>query len=78
MQFSVGSSDPIIGPTINDLVKHVEKQKKKGLNPKRVGAAFNHKAVTTSNWLPSFGRVWNQGRRKQSRFQYESEKKKKT
>uniref|UniRef100_A0A670K3E2 Centrosomal AT-AC splicing factor n=1 Tax=Podarcis muralis TaxID=64176 RepID=A0A670K3E2_PODMU len=40
-----------------------EKQKLKKLPPNRVGANFDHTSQTGEGWLPSFGRVWNHGRR---------------
>ena len=46
-----------------------EKQKLKKLPPDRVGANFDHSSSTSAGWLPSFGRVWNNGRRWQSRYQ---------
>ncbi|XP_006811383.1 centrosomal AT-AC splicing factor-like [Saccoglossus kowalevskii] len=58
---------PVIGPTEEDFLKHLERERKRKLNPNRVGANFDHKIPTNDEWLPSFGRVWNQGRRWQSR-----------
>lgn len=46
----------------------VEKERKRKLNPKRVGANFDHSAETSEDWLPSFGRVWNHGPRWRSRY----------
>ncbi|KAG1682492.1 Coiled-coil domain-containing protein 84 [Nymphon striatum] len=57
-----------IGPTLRDFEQHLKQEKKKKLNPNRVGANFDHNAPTSSDWLPSFGRVWNMGRRWQSRY----------
>ncbi|XP_063799553.1 centrosomal AT-AC splicing factor [Pseudophryne corroboree] len=62
-----------IGPSLEDFLKHKEKMKLKKLPPNRVGANFDHSAPTDEGWLPSFGRVWNSGRRWQSRHQYRSE-----
>lgn len=45
-----------------------EQEKLKKLPPNRVGANFDHSSHTDANWLPSFGRVWNSGRRWQSRW----------
>ncbi|KAL3249857.1 hypothetical protein MRX96_055792 [Rhipicephalus microplus] len=39
------------------------------------GANFDHFSKTSEEWLPSFGRVWNFGRRWQSRSQYRKEEK---
>ncbi|KAK7471477.1 hypothetical protein BaRGS_00035871 [Batillaria attramentaria] len=52
-----------IGPTMEEFRKHLEREKKRKLPAGRVGAKFNHKAETAAEWLPSFGRVWNHGRR---------------
>lgn len=61
------------------------------LNPKRVGAAWAErrkiememekrgeavKSDYNANWLPNFGRVWQSGSRKESRKEFEKEKKK--
>ncbi|KAH7945985.1 hypothetical protein HPB49_018671 [Dermacentor silvarum] len=56
-----------IGPTMEDFQKHLFLEKRKKLNPNRVGANFDHFSETSEEWLPSFGRVWNFGRRWQSR-----------
>ncbi|KAM0937314.1 hypothetical protein DsansV1_C25g0187101 [Dioscorea sansibarensis] len=63
----------------------------KKLNPKRVGAAWAEKRrvelelekqgkITQkphdANWLPNFGRVWQAGTRKESRKEFEKEKRK--
>lgn len=50
------------------LIITEEKQKLKKLPPDRVGANFDHSSSTSAGWLPSFGRVWNNGRRWQSRY----------
>ncbi|KAM9299050.1 LOW QUALITY PROTEIN: centrosomal AT-AC splicing factor [Gastrophryne carolinensis] len=62
-----------IGPTLEGFLKHKEKMALKKLPPNRVGANFDHNAETDAGWLPSFGRVWNSGRRWQSRHQYRKE-----
>ncbi|CAK7336721.1 unnamed protein product [Dovyalis caffra] len=61
------------------------------LNPKRVGAAWAErrkmememekrgemvKSDCNANWLPNFGRVWQSGSRKESRKEFEKEKRK--
>ncbi|NXD92970.1 CCD84 protein, partial [Chaetorhynchus papuensis] len=56
-----------IGPSYEEFLKHKEKQKLKKLPVERVGANFDHTSETSDSWLPSFGRVWNHGRRWQSR-----------
>ncbi|NXY25114.1 CCD84 protein, partial [Atrichornis clamosus] len=56
-----------IGPSYEEFLKHKEKQKLKKLPVDRVGANFDHTSQTSDSWLPSFGRVWNHGRRWQSR-----------
>ncbi|XP_033290341.1 centrosomal AT-AC splicing factor isoform X4 [Orcinus orca] len=55
-------------PTHVKLLIVEEKQKLKKLPPDRVGANFDHNSSTGAGWLPSFGRVWNNGRRWQSRY----------
>ncbi|XP_056398642.1 centrosomal AT-AC splicing factor isoform X3 [Hyla sarda] len=62
-----------IGPSMEGFLKHKEKMTLKKLPPNRVGANFDHNASTDEGWLPSFGRVWNSGRRWQSRHQYRNE-----
>ncbi|KAJ7305353.1 hypothetical protein JRQ81_011279 [Phrynocephalus forsythii] len=62
-----------IGPSYEEFLKEKEKQKLKKLPPNRVGANFDHTSQTAEGWLPSFGRVWNHGRRWQSRFQFKAE-----
>uniref|UniRef100_A0A8C5Q1A6 Centrosomal AT-AC splicing factor n=1 Tax=Leptobrachium leishanense TaxID=445787 RepID=A0A8C5Q1A6_9ANUR len=62
-----------IGPSHADFLKHQEMMKLKKLPANRVGANFDHSSQTDEGWLPSFGRVWNSGRRWQSRHQYRSE-----
>ncbi|NWT20474.1 CCD84 protein, partial [Vireo altiloquus] len=56
-----------IGPSYEEFLKNKEKQKLKKLPVERVGANFDHTSQTSDSWLPSFGRVWNHGRRWQSR-----------
>ncbi|KAI0235528.1 hypothetical protein LSAT2_013970 [Lamellibrachia satsuma] len=53
------TSTGVIGPTLDDLHKHVEKTRKRKLPAARVGADFKHKERQSSTWLPSFGRVWS-------------------
>ncbi|XP_072774334.1 centrosomal AT-AC splicing factor isoform X2 [Taeniopygia guttata] len=62
-----------IGPSYEEFLKHKEKQKLKKLPAERVGANFDHTSQTSDSWLPSFGRVWNHGRRWQSRHQFRTE-----
>ncbi|XP_075822316.1 centrosomal AT-AC splicing factor isoform X2 [Microtus pennsylvanicus] len=62
-----------IGPSYEEFLKEKEKQKLKKLPPERVGANFDHNSDTSAGWLPSFGRVWNNGRRWQSRHQFKTE-----
>ncbi|XP_007245331.3 coiled-coil domain-containing protein 84 isoform X1 [Astyanax mexicanus] len=62
-----------IGPSVQEFLKHKEQEKLKKLPPNRVGANFDHGSHTDANWLPSFGRVWNSGRRWQSRHQFRQE-----
>ncbi|XP_021231415.1 coiled-coil domain-containing protein 84 isoform X2 [Numida meleagris] len=62
-----------IGPSYEEFLKQKEKQKLKKLPAERVGANFDHASQTGDSWLPSFGRVWNHGRRWQSRHQFRAE-----
>nr|XP_058926070.1 centrosomal AT-AC splicing factor isoform X1 [Kogia breviceps] len=62
------SGNQQIGPSYEEFLKEKEKQKLKKLPPDRVGANFDHNSSTGAGWLPSFGRVWNNGRRWQSRY----------
>lgn len=62
-----------MGPSLQGFLKHKEQEKLKKLPPNRVGANFDHSSQTDVNWLPSFGRVWNSGRRWQSRHQFRQE-----
>nr|XP_055056362.1 coiled-coil domain-containing protein 84 [Misgurnus anguillicaudatus] len=68
-----GSGQKEIGPSVQQFLKHKEQEKLKKLPPNRVGANFDHSSHTDANWLPSFGRVWNSGRRWQSRHQFREE-----
>merc|ERR1711962_200366 len=64
-----------IGPSQADFDRYCEQKKKSKLNPNRVGANFNHTVVNgedSSDWLPSFGAVWNEGARWKSRTQFKS------
>ncbi|XP_062272959.1 coiled-coil domain-containing protein 84 [Scomber scombrus] len=62
-----------IGPSLQEFLKQKEQEKLRKLPPNRVGANFDHSSHTDANWLPSFGRVWNSGRRWQSRHQFRQE-----
>lgn len=68
-----GAAQPEIGPSLQEFLKKKEQEKLKKLPPNRVGANFDHSSHTDANWLPSFGRVWNSGRRWQSRHQFRQE-----
>lgn len=70
---SSGTARQEIGPSLQDFLKQKEQEKLKKLPPNRVGANFDHSSQTDANWLPSFGRVWNSGRRWQSRHQFREE-----
>ncbi|XP_027335049.1 TITAN-like protein isoform X1 [Abrus precatorius] len=79
-------------PVLGSLVSHSNNSgKSKKLNPKRVGAAWAEKRKIEmemekrgeivrnecdANWLPNFGRVWQSGSRRESRKEFEREKKK--
>ncbi|XP_072288866.1 centrosomal AT-AC splicing factor [Eucyclogobius newberryi] len=67
------ATQPEMGPSLQGFLKHKEQEKLKKLPPNRVGANFDHSSHTDDNWLPSFGRVWNSGRRWQSRHQFRDE-----
>ncbi|XP_063111974.1 centrosomal AT-AC splicing factor isoform X2 [Cavia porcellus] len=67
------SGNQQIGPSYEEFLKEKERQKLKKLPPDRVGANFDHSSSTSAGWLPSFGRVWNNGRRWQSRHQFKTE-----
>ncbi|XP_072243623.1 centrosomal AT-AC splicing factor [Leuresthes tenuis] len=71
------AAQPQIGPSLQDFLKQKEQQKLRKLPPNRVGANFDHSSHTDANWLPSFGRVWNSGRRWQSRHQFRQEERQK-
>ncbi|KAL3886981.1 hypothetical protein ACJMK2_026937 [Sinanodonta woodiana] len=71
-----GDKKTEIGPTMQDYEKHLEREKKKRLPSTRVGAKFDHNAETSAQWLPSFGGVWNSGRRLQSQQYFGRQKKK--
>nr|XP_033774438.1 coiled-coil domain-containing protein 84 isoform X2 [Geotrypetes seraphini] len=62
-----------IGPSFEEFQKQQEKERLRKLPPNRVGANFDHSSQTDEGWLPSFGRVWNNGRRWQSRHQFRRE-----
>ncbi|KAJ0044136.1 hypothetical protein NL108_009797, partial [Boleophthalmus pectinirostris] len=70
---SGSATQPEMGPSLQGFLKHKEQEKLKKLPPNRVGANFDHSSHTDANWLPSFGRVWNSGRRWQSRHQFRHE-----
>ncbi|XP_015192878.2 centrosomal AT-AC splicing factor [Lepisosteus oculatus] len=62
-----------IGPSHEEFLKRKEQEKLRKLPSHRVGANFDHSSQTDAGWLPSFGRVWNSGRRWQSRHQFRAE-----
>ncbi|KAM3611023.1 uncharacterized protein V6R79_012558 [Siganus canaliculatus] len=70
---SGASTHSEIGPSLQEFLKQKEQEKLRKLPPNRVGANFDHSSHTDANWLPSFGRVWNSGRRWQSRHQFRQE-----
>ncbi|EDO39365.1 predicted protein [Nematostella vectensis] len=65
---------PQIGPSLEAFQKYAQNRNKLKQNPNRVGANFNREQDTSDEWLPSFGRLWNQGPRWQSRHEYRREK----
>ncbi|MGH0129772.1 UNVERIFIED_CONTAM: hypothetical protein FKN15_059456 [Acipenser sinensis] len=70
---SSGTQEPQAGPSHEEFLKHKEQEKLRKLPANRVGANFDHASQTDAGWLPSFGRVWNSGRRWQSRHQFRAE-----
>ncbi|KAK6469224.1 coiled-coil domain-containing protein 84 isoform X2 [Huso huso] len=68
-----GTQEPQAGPSHEEFLKHKEQEKLRKLPASRVGANFDHASQTDAGWLPSFGRVWNSGRRWQSRHQFRAE-----
>ncbi|KAM9821875.1 coiled-coil domain-containing protein 84 [Syngnathus typhle] len=70
---SSNTAPPEIGPSAQGFLRQKEQEKLRKLPPNRVGANFDHSSHTDANWLPSFGRVWNSGRRWQSRHQFRQE-----
>ncbi|XP_033641655.1 coiled-coil domain-containing protein 84-like [Asterias rubens] len=65
-----------MGPSEEEFKQHLERQRRSKLNPNRVGANFDHSSPASEAWLPSFGRVWNSGRRLQSKYQFNKERNK--
>lgn len=65
---TVGGGSLNLPTHIKSFIIIEEKHKLKKLPPDRVGANFDHSSSTSAGWLPSFGRVWNNGRRWQSRY----------
>ncbi|XP_030542251.1 TITAN-like protein isoform X2 [Rhodamnia argentea] len=78
-------------PSVSLISPSNKPGKSKKLNPKRVGAAWAErrkiememerrgeiiKNCNDAEWLPNFGRVWQAGSRKESRKEYEMEKRK--
>ncbi|XP_013390184.1 coiled-coil domain-containing protein 84 [Lingula anatina] len=64
--------DKDIGPTVEDLQKHLEAEQKKKLPAKRVGANFKQESLSQggATWLPSFGGVWHHQRRANQKYQF--------
>lgn len=58
------------------MIAAIEKKKqdeKEAKNPKRIGATFlaqKRNIHLNKNWLPSFGGVWNEGRRSEHKRNY--------
>ncbi|XP_030476342.1 TITAN-like protein [Syzygium oleosum] len=78
-------------PSVSVISPSNKPGKSKKLNPKRVGAAWAErrkiememerrgeiiKSCNDAEWLPNFGRVWQAGSRKESRKEFEVEKRK--
>ncbi|RKO90788.1 coiled-coil domain-containing protein 84 protein, partial [Blyttiomyces helicus] len=64
---------PIFGPSIDEFLNAQKKEKKKHLNPKRVGADFDRTNDSNPQWMPNFGRVWNAGPRSSTRKEWRQE-----
>lgn len=62
------SKELVIRPTLEDYQSHLNKAKKNALPAERVGVSFNRQESVSSSWLPSFGQVWNPGRRTRTKF----------
>ncbi|XP_069115797.1 centrosomal AT-AC splicing factor-like isoform X2 [Argopecten irradians] len=67
--------DGEIGPTMKEFQQHVASEQKKKLPACRVGANFDKSSAKSESWLPSFGQVWNSGRRLNSKKYFERETK---
>lgn len=78
-------------PSVSVISPSNKPGKSKKLNPNRVGAAWAErrkiememerrgeiiKSCNDAEWLPNFGRVWQAGSRKESRKEFEVEKRK--
>ncbi|XP_060083534.1 uncharacterized protein LOC132562782 [Ylistrum balloti] len=75
LQDNSEDTDQEIGPTLKDFQRHVANEQKKKLPSCRVGASFDRNSAKSDSWLPSFGQVWNSGRRLNSKKYFERETK---
>ncbi|GAB1610092.1 coiled-coil domain-containing protein 84-like [Argonauta hians] len=60
----------VIGPTIVDYQKHLTNVKVSKLPKDRVGANTNKEMSANAQWLPSFGCVWNNQRRLDTKLKF--------
>ncbi|CAE1278180.1 unnamed protein product [Acanthosepion pharaonis] len=56
-----------IGPTFGDFENYLKNQRRQKLPQERVGANLDEKFTQSDFWLPSFGQVWNNNCRLQSK-----------
>ncbi|CAJ0837149.1 9846_t:CDS:2 [Entrophospora sp. SA101] len=75
MKFSGNTNKTEIGPSLDAFLAAKKLEKKKKLNPNRVGANFDRESAVGKDWVPNFGRVWNNGTRNRSQKQYKKEMK---
>jgi len=69
-------------PTVHNSVSLNERHQlinknKKGKNSKKIGANINRDSIYSENWLPNFGRVFNEGPRSETRNEFKEEMSKK-
>ncbi|XP_041378189.1 centrosomal AT-AC splicing factor-like [Gigantopelta aegis] len=60
-----------IGPSMDEYQKELKRESKRKLPATRVGAQFDRNTKSELDWLPSFGGVWNKGRRLHSKNQFQ-------
>ncbi|CAI9737425.1 Hypothetical predicted protein [Octopus vulgaris] len=71
MQVSDNSTEhQVIGPSIVDYQKHLTDVRMSKLPKERVGANLSKEISVNAQWLPSFGCVWNNRRRLDTKHQF--------